>query len=71
MYTIDGVEYTKNIGETFTYKFNKSGNFTVSAVYSGDETHQGATASVSVTINKHSTHLLFQQVRQCWRLGKR
>lgn len=58
VYTVDGVEYTKNIGETFTYKFNKSGNFTVSAVYSGDETHQGATASVSVTINKHSTHFV-------------
>lgn len=52
VYTVDGAEYTKNIGETFTYKFNKSGNFTVSAVYSGDETHQGATASVLVTINK-------------------
>lgn len=52
MYTVDGAEYTKNIGETFTYKFNKSGNFTVSAVYSGDETHQGATASVLVTISK-------------------
>lgn len=52
VYTIDGVEYTKNIGETFTFKFNKSGNFTVNAVYSGDETHQGATASVLVTINK-------------------
>lgn len=52
VYTVDGAEYTKNIGETFTYKFNKSGNFTVSAVYSGDETHQGATASVSVTISK-------------------
>lgn len=58
VYTVDGVEYTKNVGETFTYKFNKSGNFTVSAVYSGDETHQGATASVSVTINKHSTHFV-------------
>lgn len=58
VYTVDGVEYTKNIGETFTYKFNKSGNFTVSAVYSGDETHQGATVSVSVTINKHSTHFV-------------
>lgn len=52
VYTVDGAEYTKNIGETFTYKFNKSGSFTVSAVYSGDETHQGATASVLVTINK-------------------
>lgn len=52
VYTVDGAEYTKNIGEPFTYKFNKSGNFTVSAVYSGDETHQGATASVLVTINK-------------------
>ena len=52
VYTVDGAEYTKNIGETFTYKFNKSGNFTVSAVYSGDDTHQGATASVSVTIVK-------------------
>lgn len=52
MYTVDGAEYTKNIGETFTYKFNKSGNFTVSAVYSGDESYQGATASVLVTINK-------------------
>ena len=58
VYTVDGAEYTKNIGETFTYKFNKSGNFTVSAVYSGDETHQGATASVSVTINKHSNHFV-------------
>lgn len=52
VYTVDGAEYTKNVGETFTYKFNKSGNFTVSAVYSGDETHQGATASVLVTISK-------------------
>lgn len=52
VYTVDGAEYTKNVGETFTYKFNKSGSFTVSAVYSGDETHQGATASVLVTINK-------------------
>lgn len=52
VYTVDGAEYTKNIGETFTYKFNKSSSFTVSAVYSGDETHQGATASVLVTINK-------------------
>lgn len=52
VYTVDGAEYTRNIGETFTYKFNKSGNFTVSAVYSGDETHQGATASVLVTISK-------------------
>lgn len=52
VYTVDGAEYTKNIGEPFTYKFNKSGNFTVSAVYSGDETHQGATASVLVTISK-------------------
>ena len=52
VYTVDGAEYTKNIGETFTYKFNKSGSFTVGAVYSGDETHQGATASVLVTISK-------------------
>ena len=52
VYTVDVAEYTKNIGETFTYKFNKSGSFTVSAVYSGDETHQGATASVLVTISK-------------------
>lgn len=52
VYTVDGAEYTKNVGETFSYKFNKSGSFTVSAVYSGDETHQGATASVLVTINK-------------------
>lgn len=52
VYTVDGAEYTKNIGETFTYKFNKTGSFTVSAVYSGDETHQGATASVLVTISK-------------------
>lgn len=52
VYTVDGAEYTKNVGETFSYKFNKSGSFTVSAVYSGDETHQGATTSVLVTINK-------------------
>lgn len=52
VYTVDGAEYTRNIGETFTYKFNKTGSFTVSAVYSGDETHQGATASVLVTISK-------------------
>lgn len=52
VYTVDGAEYTKNIGETFTYKFNKSGSFIISAVYSGDETHQGATASVLVTISK-------------------
>lgn len=51
-YTVDGAEYTKNVGETFSYKFNKSGSFTVSAVYSGDESYQGATASVLVTINK-------------------
>lgn len=52
VYTVDGAEYTKNIGETFTYKFNKSGSFIISAVYSGDETHQGATASVLVTISE-------------------
>lgn len=52
VYTVDGAEYTKNIGETFSYKFNKTGSFTVDAVYSGDETYQGATASVSVTISK-------------------
>lgn len=58
VYTVDGAEYTKNVGETFTYKFNKSGSFTVSAVYSGDDYYKGATASVSVTINKHSTHFV-------------
>lgn len=52
VYTVDGAEYTKNVGETFTYKFNKTGSFIISAVYSGDETHQGATASVLVTISK-------------------
>lgn len=52
VYTVDGAEYTKNVGETFTYKFNKTGSFIISAVYSGDETHQGATASVVVTISK-------------------
>lgn len=52
VYTVDGAEYTKNVGETFTYKFNKTGSFTVSVVYSGDETYQGATASVLVTISK-------------------
>lgn len=52
VYTVDGVEYTKNVGETFSYKFNKSGSFTVSAVYSGDDSYQGATASVLVTISK-------------------
>ena len=52
VYTVDGAEYTKNVGETFSYKFNKSGNFTVSVVYSGDDSYQGATASVLVTINK-------------------
>ena len=52
VYTVDGAEYTKNVGETFSYKFNKSGSFTVSAVYSGDDSYQGATASVLVTISK-------------------
>lgn len=52
VYTVDGAEYTKNVGETFSYKFNKSGRFTVSAVYSGDDSYQGATVSVLVTINK-------------------
>ena len=52
VYTVDGAEYTKNVGETFTYKFNKIGSFTVTAVYSGDDSYQGATASVLVTINK-------------------
>ena len=52
VYTVDGAEYTKNVGETFSYKFNKSGSFIVSAVYSGDDSYQGATASVLVTINK-------------------
>ena len=70
VYTVDGAEYTKNIGETFTYKFNKSGNFTVSAVYSGDETHQGATASVSVTINKHSTHFVVSASQTVLEAGK-
>ena len=57
VYTVDGAEYTKNVGETFSYKFNKSGSFTVSAVYSGDESYQGATASVLVTISKTDTVL--------------
>lgn len=70
VYTVDGAEYTRNIGETFTYKFNKSGNFTVSAVYSGDETHQGATASVSVTINKHSTHFVVSASQTVLEAGK-
>lgn len=52
VYTVDGAEYTKNVGETFSYKFNKSGSFTVSAVYSGDDYYKGATASVLVTISK-------------------
>ena len=70
VYTVDGAEYTKNVDETFTYKFNKSGNFTVSAVYSGDETHQGATASVSVTINKHSTHFVVSASQTVLEAGK-
>lgn len=70
VYTVDGAEYTKNIGETFTYKFNKSGNFIISAVYSGDETHQGATASVSVTINKHSTHFIVSPSQTVLEAGK-
>lgn len=57
VYTVDGAEYTKNVSETFSYKFNKSGSFTVSAVYSGDESYQGATASVLVTISKTDTVL--------------
>ena len=52
VYTVDGAEYTKEVGETFSYKFNKMGSFTVGAVYSGDESYQGATASVLVTISK-------------------
>nr|DAF73410.1 MAG TPA: attaching and effacing protein [Caudoviricetes sp.] len=52
VYAVDGTEYMKNVGETFSYKFNKSGSFIVSAVYSGDESYQGATASVLVTISK-------------------
>lgn len=57
VYTVDGAEYTKDVGEIFTYKFNKSGSFTVDAVYSGDESYQGATASVSVTISKRTAVL--------------
>lgn len=49
-YTVDGASYTKNVGETFSYKFNKYGNFPVTAVYSGDSNYQGNTASVSVII---------------------
>lgn len=52
VYTVDGAEYTKNVGETFSYKFNKSGSFTVSVVYSGDDYYKGATVSVLVTISK-------------------
>lgn len=70
VYTVDGAEYTKNVGETFTYKFNKSGNFTVSAVYSGDDSYQGATASVSVTINKHSTHFVVSASQTVLEAGK-
>lgn len=51
-YTVDGASYTKNVGETFSYKFNKYGNFPVTAVYSGDSNYQGNTASVSVIIDK-------------------
>ena len=49
-YTVDGASYTKNVGETFSYKFNKEGSFPVTAVYSGDSNYQGNTASVSVVI---------------------
>lgn len=70
VYTVDGAEYTKNIGETFTYKFNKTGSFIISAVYSGDETHQGATASVSVTINKHTTHFVVSASQTVLEAGK-
>lgn len=56
VYTIGGVEYTKNLNP-ITFKFNYSGSFTVSAVYSGDESYQGATASVLVTISKTDTVL--------------
>lgn len=70
VYTVDGAEYTKNVGETFTYKFNKSGNFTVSAVYGGDDSYQGATASVSVTINKHSTHFVVSASQTVLEAGK-
>lgn len=70
VYTVDGAEYTKNVGETFTYKFNKSGDFTVSAVYSGDDSYQGATASVSVTINKHSTHFVVSASQTVLEAGK-
>lgn len=52
VYTVDGAEYTRNVGETFSYKFNESGSFTVTAVYSGDDSYKGATASVLVTISK-------------------
>lgn len=51
-YTVDGASYTKNVGETFSYKFNKYGKFPVTAVYSGDSNYQGNTASVSVIIDK-------------------
>lgn len=51
-YTVDGASYTKNVGETFSYKFNKEGSFPVTAVYSGDSNYQGNTASVSVIIDK-------------------
>lgn len=57
VYTICGVEYTKNVGQIVRYKFIKTGSFTVSAVYSGDESYQGATASVLVTISKTPTVL--------------
>ena len=70
VYTVDGAEYTKNVGETFSYKFNKSGSFTVSAVYSGDDSYQGATASVSVTINKHSTHFVVSASQTVLEAGK-
>lgn len=51
-YTVDGASYTKNVGETFSYKFNKYGKFPVTAVYSGDSNYQGNTASVRVIIDK-------------------
>lgn len=57
VYTVDGTEYMQNVSETFSYKFNKGGSFTVGAVYSGDDSYQGATAYVLVTISKTDTVL--------------
>lgn len=56
-YLVNGAEYTKTVGESFTYSFSSSGSFTLTADYLGDSNYNVASASTTLVISKVGTVL--------------